>query len=195
MTWVKVCGITSTLDAEAAIEAGVSAIGLVFATSSPRQVTIDAAQRIAAIARDRVEIVGLFKEVAAADAAHAAIHFDRIQIHGTARLGADVRVLRVVHPNDLDSAPTTNEGEITLIDGSEGRGVKFDWERVRLRLSAGPIVIAGGLTPENVGEVIATARPFGVDVSSGVESAPGRKDSEKMNRFVDAVRRADAARQ
>lgn len=192
MTWIKICGITSTLDAEAAIEVGASAIGLVFATSSPRQVTVEAAQRIAACARDRVEIVGLFKEPAVADAAHAAIHFDRIQLYGKARLGTDVRVLRVVHPDDLDPAPSMSAGEIMLIDGSEGRGVKFDWDRVRFY--AAPLVIAGGLTPENVGEAITMARPFGVDVSSGVECAPGLKDLEKLNRFVDAVRRADAAR-
>ncbi|HQZ16218.1 MAG TPA: hypothetical protein PLD86_04995 [Vicinamibacteria bacterium] len=114
-----------------------------------------------------------------------------MQFHGDAPLEVPVSVLRAIRPEALDR-PASHEGETTLIDGSEGRGVAFDWTRVRPR--TGPFVIAGGLTPENVGEAIAVARPFGVDVSSGVESAPGRKDPDKMARFVLAVRRADGVR-
>ena len=191
MTWIKVCGITSTSDAEAAIEAGVSAIGLVFATS-PRQVTIEKALEIAALVRDRVEIVGVFKDSTRVEMAHAALRFDRVQIHADARLRVVVPVLRAVRPYEFDPAAPMNEGEMTLIDGSEGRGQTFDWTQIRSKPFR--LVIAGGLTPENVGEAIAAARPFGVDVSSGVENAPGRKDPEKMRRFVAAVRRADGIR-
>jgi len=102
-----------------------------------------------------------------------------------------VSVLRVIRPEAMDRC-TPSDWEITLIDGSEGKGVAFDWTRVKSR--PGDFVIAGGLTPENVGEAVTVARPFGVDVSTGVESAPGRKDPEKMLRFVEAVRRADAVR-
>ena len=188
MTWIKVCGITSTIDAEAAMEAGVSAIGLVFATS-PRQVTLEKALEIAASVRDRMEIVGVFKDAARAEATHAAVHFDRVQIHADAMLRVAVPVLRAVRPYEFDPDTPMNEGEMTLIDGSQGRGQTFDWTQVRSK--PGRLVIAGGLTPENVGEAITAARPFGVDVSSGVESAPGRKDPEKMRRFAAAVRRAD----
>ncbi|MEO8499379.1 MAG: phosphoribosylanthranilate isomerase [Vicinamibacteria bacterium] len=188
MTWIKVCGITSKSDAEAAIRAGVSAIGLVLAPSS-RLVTLEKAIGIAAIARGRVEVVGVFKDAKAAGSAHAIVGFDRIQFHGDAHLEIPVSVLRAIRPEALDRTEP-NDGETTLIDGSEGKGVPFDWTRVRSR--PGRFVIAGGLTPENVGEAVAVARPFGVDVSSGVESSPGLKDPEKMLRFVEAVRRADA---
>ena len=190
MTWIKVCGITSKPDAEAAIRAGVSAIGLVLAPS-PRRVTLEKAIGIAAIARGRVEIVGVFKDAGAAEAAHAIVGFDRIQFHGDAPIEAPVSILRAIRPEALDRA-AANDGEMTLIDGSEGKGVRLDWTRIPR--PPGAFVIAGGLTPENVGLAVSVARPFGVDVSSGVESAPGRKDPEKMARFVLAVRRADAAR-
>ena len=190
MTWIKVCGITSKPDAEAVIRAGVSAIGLVMAPS-PRRVTLEKAIGIAAIARGRVEVVGVFKDAAAIQSAHAIVGFDRIQFHGDAPLDVPVSVLRAIRPEAMDRA-VPQEGEATLIDGSEGKGVAFDWTRVRSR--PGCFVIAGGLTPENVGEAVTVARPFGVDVSSGVESAPGRKDPEKMARFVRAVKEADAVR-
>lgn len=188
MTWIKICGITSSQDAEAAIQAGASALGLVFAPS-PREVSIEQAREIAALARGRIEVVGVFKDVALVEAAHAALRFDRVQIHGPALLDISVPVIRAIRPDQRGQNPREG-GEITLIDGSEGRGESFDWSSVPPHHA--PFVIAGGLTPENVGEAIAIARPHGVDVSSGVESAPGRKDPGKMARFVAAVRKADA---
>ena len=170
------------------MEASVSAIGLVFAVS-PRQVTIEKALEIAALVRGRVEIVGVFKDGQRAETTHAALGFDRVQIHSDERLAVGVPVLRAVRPDGFNPDAAMNEGEMTLIDGSEGRGETLDWTQVRF--GSGRLVIAGGLTPQNVGEAIAAARPFGVDVSSGVESAPGRKDPEKMRLFVAAVRRAD----
>ncbi|MEO5761438.1 MAG: phosphoribosylanthranilate isomerase [Vicinamibacteria bacterium] len=190
MIWIKICGITSVADANAAIDAGVSAIGLVFATS-PRQVSIERASEIAACARDRVEVVGVFKDVATIGPAHAAIRFDRIQIHGDETLQANVPILRARHPGTQNDR-AVNDGEMILMDGSEGRGQEFSW--VCAQPMIGRVVIAGGLTPTNVGSAIATIRPFGVDVSSGVESAPGKKDPILMTRFVEAVRRADALR-
>ena len=191
MTWIKVCGITSTSDAEAAIEAGVSAIGLVFA-KSPRQVALAKALEIAAFVRGRVEIVGVFKDARQVEAVHGALRFDRVQIHGPGPLRVAVPVLRAIRPEEIEKPGSVNDGEMVLIDGSEGRGQPFDG--ARLRSQPGPLVIAGGLTPENVGDAILAVRPFGVDVSSGVESLPGRKDPEKMRRFVAAVRRADGVR-
>lgn len=191
MTWIKVCGITSKPDAEAAIHAGVSAIGLVMAPS-PRRVTLEKAIGIAAIARGRVEVIGVFKDALAAAAAHAIVGFDRIQLHGDAPVDVPIPLLRVVRPDALGDARAPRPGETTLIDGSEGRGIAFDWTQARG--SRGSVVIAGGLTPENVGEAVTVARPFGVDVSTGVETSPGRKDPDKLVRFVLAVRRADADR-
>ncbi len=191
MTWIKVCGITSTSDAEAAIEAGVSAIGLVFA-NSPRQVALPRALEIAAFVRGRVEIVGVFKDAMQVEAVHGAVRFDRVQIHGPGPLSVAVPVLRAIRPEEIERPDSLNDGEMALIDGSEGRGHPFDGSRIRSR--PGPLVIAGGLTPENVGEAILAVRPFGVDVSSGVESVPGLKDPERMRRFVAAVRRADGVR-
>ena len=190
MTWIKVCGITSKADAEAAITAGVSAIGLVFAPS-PRRVSLEKALGIAALARGRVQVVGIFKDPAAATATHAIIRFDLIQIHSSTPLALPVPVLRAIHPEKLEQC-VVDEAETLLIDGSEGKGIAFDWTRVRSR--PGRFVIAGGLTPDNVGNAVAQARPFGVDVSSGVESSPGRKDSGKMTQFVEAVRRFDDRR-
>ncbi|MEO8359375.1 MAG: phosphoribosylanthranilate isomerase [Vicinamibacteria bacterium] len=193
MIWIKICGITSAADANAAIDAGVSAIGLVFATS-PRQVSIEQAAEIAACARDRVEIVGVFKEVATVAQAHAAIRFDRIQIHSDEPLQADVPILRARHPESREDF-AMNDGEMILMDGSEGRGQEFSWVRAQpMVASVGRVVIAGGLTPDNVGSAIAAILPFGVDVSSGVESAPAKKDRILMTRFVEAVRRADGLR-
>jgi phosphoribosylanthranilate isomerase len=190
MTWIKVCGITSKPDAEAAIQAGVSAIGLVFAPS-PRRVDLETALGIAALARGRVQVVGVFKDASQVETAHSATGFDLVQIHGDARLDLEVPVLRAIRPERLEESGLI-EGETILIDGSEGEGIAFDWARVRSR--PGRFVIAGGLTPENVGGAVTAARPFGVDVSSGVECGPGRKDPEKMARFVAAVRRADDVR-
>ena len=191
MIWIKICGITSPADALAALDAGVSAIGLIFAPS-PRQVTQTQALEIAACVRDHAEIVGVFKDASLVPAAHAAVHFDRIQIHSDAPVECDVPVMRALRPDALSQNITLREGDMTLIDGSEGRGLAFDW--MRARPMPGRVVIAGGLTPENVGEAIAWLHPFGVDVSSGVERAPGLKDPRKMTRFVEAARRADGAR-
>src|SRR5689334_17610480 len=108
-TWIKVCGITSIADAEAAILAGVSAIGLVM-TTSPRQVTIDSAHGIARAARGRVEVVGVFREAGDAKSAHARVGFDRLQLHGRESLEASVPVLRAVRFEDLDDhAPRKGE--------------------------------------------------------------------------------------
>ena len=186
MTWIKVCGITSPKDAEAAIQAGVSAIGLVMAPS-PRRVTIETAREIAACVQGRVELVGVFKDVGIAETAQALVGFDRVQFHGDAAPDFAVPVLRAIRPDDQEP-PFLGEREMALIDGSEGTGV---FDAAALRSRPGPFVIAGGLNPDNVAEVIAAARPYGVDVSTGVESALGVKDRGKMARFVAAVRRAD----
>jgi phosphoribosylanthranilate isomerase len=193
VTWIKICGVTTPGDAERAIELGASAVGLIFAPSR-RQVSTAQAREIARVVRGRAELVGVFKETASIPAVHAAIGFDRLQIHGPKdpEPRPPVRVLRAVRPEDLERLPPARDGEMILIDGSQGQGKAFDWA-----LAASvprPFVLAGGLRPENVGFAIAAARPFGVDVASGVEAEPGIKDIEKLRRFFAAVKEADRGR-
>jgi phosphoribosylanthranilate isomerase len=189
VTWIKICGITSKDDAEAAIDAGASAIGLVFAIS-PRKVTLEKAIGIAAIARNRAQVVGVFRDPAQVEFTHSVVRFDLIQIHHPSRLEVDLPVLRAIRPELIDRNGLA-DGETLLVDSSEGRGVAFDWRVLKKR--AGRFVIAGGLNAHNVGVAMSTARPFGVDVSTGVEAGPGRKDRHKMRDFVEAVRRADGS--
>ena len=189
MTWIKVCGITSVEDARDAIEAGVSAIGLVFA-ASPRQVSLEDARDIAAAVRGRAEVVGVFKDPAGAEEMHARVGFDRIQIHHDARPRVAVPLLRSLPPSRLTGpTPSLEEGELLMIDGSEGRGHRADLSLVKEAIVRGA-VLAGGLTPSNVTDVVTRHRPWGVDVSSGVEAGPGRKDAALVRAFVAAVRRA-----
>lgn len=189
MTWIKVCGLTSVRDAVMVASAGASAIGLVFAPS-PRRVSPDDAREIADSVRGRVEVIGVFKEGADVAAVHAVVGFDRIQIHGFWDSGLDRPVLRAVTLDESRATPLAmKEGETLMIDGSEGRGRATDWSLVPAALVSAA-VFAGGFTPGNVAEAVRTFRPFGVDVSSGVESAPGVKDGARVREFVAAVRRA-----
>ncbi len=191
MIWIKICGITTPGDAVQAIDSGASAIGLIFAPSR-REVSIERAREIASVVRGRAELVGVFKETATIRAVYEAVRLDRIQIHGSGAPGIPVPVIRALRPQDIGRVHNPAEGEMTLIDGSEGRGQAFDWS-----LALGtprPFVLAGGLTPENVGEAIRITRPYGVDVASGVEAEPGRKDPEKVRRFCAAVKEVDDAR-
>ena len=187
--WIKICGITNSADAELAIELGASAIGLIFAPSK-REVTIAQAVDLVRTLRGRVEVVGVFKELRSVRAVHDAVGLDRAQIHVPGDSGADLPVLRALRPADLGRAGDVPTQEWILIDGSEGRGLTFDWKLARTVTR--PFVLAGGLTPENVAEAIRVARPQGVDVTSGVELTPGRKDAAKLARFITASRLAFA---
>jgi len=189
MTWIKICGITTAEDAERAIDLGASAIGFIFAPSR-REISTDRARDIARQIRGRIEVVGVFKEVLSIHAVHEAVGLDRMQIHASGTANPVLPTLRALRPDDLGRAETVPAEEWILIDGSEGRGVAFDWQLARA-LSR-PFVLAGGLSSENVEEAIRIARPQGVDVTSGVESVPGHKDVDKIVRFIEAVRRADA---
>ena len=189
MTWIKICGITTPRDAEIAIDLGASAIGLIFAPSS-REVSLERARDIARSVRGRAELVGVFKEVFSVRAVHEAVGLDRMQIHVPGRPDVSLPILRAIRPEELATWEDVPVEETILIDGSEGRGLAFDWSLARP--ISRPFVLAGGLSPTNVEEAIAEARPMGVDVTSGVESVPGRKDENKLALFFEAVRRADA---
>lgn len=189
MTWIKICGITTPLDAELAVRLGASAIGLIFAPSS-REVTIAQARDIAREVRGRAQVVGVFKDVQTVQAVHEAVGLDRAQIHGPGVPDVPLPILRAVKPEDLPRAMEIAGHEMVLIDGSEGRGRAFDWSLASTLTR--PFVLAGGLTPENVENAIRAAKPQGVDVTSGVERTPGHKDHERVRQFIEAVRRTDA---
>jgi len=185
--WIKICGITTVEDAELAIGLGASAIGLIFAPSR-REVSPDRARELVRQVRGRVEVVGVFKEIHSIHAVHEAVGLDRVQVHVPGDPGVHLPILRALRPAELPGAGLVPEEEWVLIDGSEGRGLTFDWKLTQ-SLSR-PFILAGGLTPANVGEAIRATRPAGVDVTSGVELSPGRKDPAKVARFITAAKHA-----
>ncbi len=202
MTRVKICGITNPPDALAAAEAGADAIGLVFAPS-PRQVTLERAVEIAAALPPLVSIVGVFVDPSddELDEALFQVRFGAIQLHGREppAFCESIEVLPVIKRIQIlegDTAAMVAERARAysvgawLLDPGAGSGKPFPWAIAKC---ASPrTIVSGGLTPENVGEAIRAARPYGVDVSSGVEKAPGMKDEAKMRAFIQAVRAADA---
>jgi len=212
-TWIKICGTTCVEDALKSIEAGADALGFIFAPSK-RRVTPEQAQRIIRELPRQVERIGVFMNSTAAEIASivSAVELTGIQMHGEeflpevyAYLPKDRRdVMRKIktiqvrdgHVLELErfaSEPGTVDA--WLLDSGAGSGRTFDWQMARTQLGTrqGQFVIAGGLTPENVSEAISAFKPWGIDVVSGVEHEPGRKDPEKLKAFVAAVRRAEQA--
>lgn len=201
----KICGVNCTDDACAAVAAGTDALGLVFAAGSQRRVTIEQAGRIAAAVSPFVTRVALFKDNEADEIARvlAAVPIDLIQFHGAETAAFCDRFDRPY----IKSVPMGEPGtklagwaarypraagfllDANRIGESGGQGRAFDW-RVHLETIDRPIVIAGGLSTANVGSAIARFSPYAVDVSSGVESAPGVKCGQRMRAFVDAVTEA-----
>lgn len=206
-TRIKICGIRDIDSALACAESGADAIGLVFVKSSPRAVTPDEAFDIQASLPPFLSTVGLFKN-ASVDFfcdAEETCPTTMVQLHGD----ETDQVIKQCGPNlikavkfdaatiarDLARFQAINEVDAILVDGSAGgEGIAFDWSALKPHADALklPLFISGGLTPENVGEAIRILRPYAVDVSSGVESAPGIKDHALIAAFCDAVRKADA---
>ncbi|HMB67918.1 MAG TPA: phosphoribosylanthranilate isomerase [bacterium] len=202
-TWIKMCGITRLEDALAAVEAGADALGFVFA-ESPRRVRSDVALAIIRKLPPTVMRFGVFVDESPAEIAEVlrAAEIDRIQLHGfeepMVQELAGTRVVKAFRARD-DSVLTEIEewaAPFFLLDTWHpaqpgGTGERFDWDIARRAHKFGKFVLAGGLTPENVGQAINEVRPFGVDVSSGIEQSPGIKDPARIRAFVDAVRAAD----
>ncbi|MBI2844246.1 MAG: phosphoribosylanthranilate isomerase [Armatimonadetes bacterium] len=204
-TRVKVCGITNLEDAIAACELGVDAVGFVFAESA-RQVTLEEAAEIADQLPPFVKTVGVFTaENPRVSAIADWVPLDLIQLHGDqteqfAEWIGGARVVRAVRIRDESSLKWLKKWEHSVAYVLDtwvakqpgGTGKTFDWSlAVRAKEFGKPVILAGGLSPENVVEAIRTVRPYGVDVSSGVESFRGKKDHKKMKEFIANVRAAD----
>ncbi|HVZ94085.1 MAG TPA: phosphoribosylanthranilate isomerase [Phycisphaerales bacterium] len=205
-TRIKICGIKDIETAMVAAECGADAIGLVFVKLSPRYVEPEQAWEIVTYLPPFVTSVGLFVNAKpdAIDEVREQCPFDQVQLHGDESEPV-VRACgpRVIKAVKFDAATIEHEllrwnnfreVDAVLVDGgSGGEGVALDWEalaKVR-EASSHPIILAGGLTPENVGEAIRIVEPWAVDVSSGVEKEKGVKDHALIAAFCDAVREAD----
>jgi phosphoribosylanthranilate isomerase len=203
---VKICGITNRADLDAAVAAGADAVGLNFHPPSPRSVTPDAARELLAGLPPFVEAVGVFVNRKLGDLRDLLTQLGRVttvQVHGgphevveaypyrfvpafQVREAADLDAIR----RYLDSCSQANAlPAAILIDGHApglvgGTGQKAPWDLLAEFRPGVPMILAGGLTPDNVAEAVRRVRPYAVDVASGVESSPGQKDAEKVRRFI-----------
>ncbi|MES2604852.1 MAG: phosphoribosylanthranilate isomerase [Pseudomonadota bacterium] len=203
-TRVKICGITRVEDALAAVRAGADAIGLVFYAKSSRAVTIEQAKSILRALPPLVSTLGLFVNASKAEveAVLAQVPLDLLQFHGdeTPAYCAGfarpyVKALRMKPDVDFYAfAGDFQQARGLLLDAWDadhfgGTGKTFDWERVSPTAGSSRIILAGGLNPANVAKAITTLRPWAVDVSSGVEQAPGIKSSALIQQFISEVHR------
>ena len=202
--WIKICGITNVADARAAAEAGADALGFMFYAPSKRAIEPVATGEIIRSLSPSVAKVGVFVNPTAdfVRSAVAASGTDMLQFHGDetpefcAQFGLPfMKAFRIKDRTSLDECRKF-PGCAWLLDsyaeGAQGgTGVVFDWNLALEAKQLNPkVILAGGLKVENVADAVRRVRPYGLDVSSGVESAPGRKDSEKVRRFIEAARGA-----
>ncbi len=205
MTIVKICGITNINDALMAAELGVDALGFVFA-ESPRRVSPDQAVAISKELPPVVAKVGVFvdEDIERVRELAAACDLDLLQFHGSespeycAAFGCRaIKAFRMKDSSILNGLPQYGAGPYLLDAYSDnapgGTGRTFDWTLAEKAKAYGRIILSGGLNPGNVGLAIATARPCGVDVGSGIEAAPGKKDPLKTQAFMRAVRQAEVS--
>jgi phosphoribosylanthranilate isomerase len=204
MTKVKVCGMTNLADAEHAASHGAWAIGLIHHRDSPRYVQPEVAEEIGAALKRRCEVAGVFVNSPLAEVIDAAEreNLTLLQFHGEEgpsfcdearrRTGAKVmKAMRVTSAADVKAAEAFRT-DFHLFDAywhgvHGGSGQSFDWDLVARRRSKVPMILAGGLTSANVADAIDLVKPFGVDVVSGVEAEPGRKDHAKVEAFLEAA--------
>lgn len=201
---VKICGITSTVDALAAVDAGADLLGFMFYPESPRYVSPAAGGEIIRALPRYVSKVGVFVDAAPADVVQVIqlCGLDLLQFHGDEPpeycLQFGLMTMKAIRVRDEESLRRLTEypTDAWLLDAFVpgklgGSGATFNWDLAVAAQSLGrPLFLAGGLTPGNVADAVRRVRPFGVDVSSGVESAPGRKDPEKLRAFIAAAKGA-----
>ena len=198
---VKICGVSTVGDAVSAAQAGADAIGLVFHQSSPRNVDAATARQIVEQLPVFVASVAVFRNAdsATVEKVAEAVQPDYLQFHGDEDQGFcsqfDLPYIKAVPmgagADVLAFAEAFADASALLLDshGSQhqaGQGKSFDWQRVPLRCEL-PLILAGGLSPDNVAAAIEQVSPWAVDVSSGVESAPGRKSATRIQQFIDEV--------
>ena len=201
---VKICGITNLVDAVVSVEAGADALGFIFYPKSPRYISFESAARIIREIPGRILKVGVFVNAPREDvlAAQEECQLSVLQFHGeeTPEFCADFtgqnwKAFRVNGPETLKRLPAYRTTAWLLDAWSPampgGTGERFDWDlAVEAQKAGRPVILAGGLTPENVMSAVQRVRPMGVDVSSGVELAPGRKEQAKVKAFVAAAKAA-----
>jgi len=211
MTRVKICGVTRPDDALLAAELGAWAVGTIFFPNSPRECDPAAGEEIGAALKRRAELVGVFVNAPLDEVARLAdlCGFTILQLHGdegpaycreaARRTGCKVmKAGRVKDAAAVRGLESYREADFHLLDTHAddlhgGTGRTFDWELARHHRSRIPVVLSGGIDPENVGDAIAAVHPFAVDSASGTEAEPGRKDPVKVEALIAAVRAADAA--
>jgi len=209
-TRIKFCGLTRADDIAVAISLGIEYLGLVFAPRSPRRLSLEAGRALRRASSGRASVVALLMDQSAREvrAVIEAVRPDILQFHGRENdafcasfglpfwkaigMGGDPA-------SGLAQVPYYPSALAFLFDGHDagaagGSGQRFDWSALPASLGHQHLLLAGGLGVHNIAEAIHVAAPWGVDLSSGIESAPGIKDHEQMRRFVQAVRRVDAER-
>ena len=195
MTFIKFCGMTREADVAAACELGVDAIGFVLWPASPRCIEVDRLAPLIRMLPPDVIPVGVFVSPHQGDVSWARdAGVQVVQVHGGNGAGLDGRVW-VARALDMDVEEIARNVTI-LLDANDpvrhgGTGRTIDWTRAATIAAARQVMLAGGLTPDNVGEAIRRVRPYGVDVASGIEERPGIKDAQAMQAFVTAVREAE----
>jgi phosphoribosylanthranilate isomerase len=207
MTRVKICGLTSLEDAQQATDLGAWALGMIFWHGSPRACPIEHAEAIGAQLHRRVELTGVFVNAPLDEVAATAdlCRFSMLQLHGDegpaycreAARRTGCRVIKAARVRDAAQVQALRafNTDYHLLDAHSprapgGTGESFDWELARLHPATPPVILSGGLTPDNVGQAIAAADPFAVDSASGTEAEPGRKDPAKVTAFFRAVEAA-----
>lgn len=192
---IKICGLTDAAGVNAAVAAGVDAVGFVFFEKSPRNLHIGQAIELAALVPDQILTVAvmLHPEAAFCDAVLAGLSPDIVQTDASdfAYLNVPGHIERweVLRESGVDGQTRLPKRFVYEGDAS-GQGDKVDWQNASRISAQGEMILAGGLDADNVADAIRKVRPWAVDVSSGVESAPGKKDTQKIDEFVAAVRAA-----
>jgi len=201
---IKICGITHPADAVLAVQAGADLIGLNFVADSPRRLSLDTAAEISRAVAGRTERVGVFRDATPEeiDRVLRRVDLDRLQFHGSESEAqveeVDLPVIKAIRGADAEAA-AGYPGTILLLDhpdGSSGKGRVWEWSEAAPLIESGfDVILAGGLSPDNVGGALGALGdllPWGVDVATGVEGSGYRKDAARLAAFVQAVRKAEA---
>ncbi len=203
MVRVKICGITNWADAKLAIDAGADALGFNFYAKSPRRIAVSHAREIVRHLPQRISAVGIFVDASAADVLKIAraVKLGVLQLHGdesprtVAQLARERPVIKAFRAGPsfrVKELEKYRDVAAFLLDGFDrklrgGTGKRFDWRIAKQAKRFAPVILAGGLTKENAIKAMRTAKPFAIDVCSGVEASPGKKDAKKVRAFMATV--------